>query len=128
MSHFDLDTLYRQVITDHYKHPRNKGELEDDSLTVEMNNPTCGERIFLQFKLDGDVVEDVRSTGEGFSISLAAASMMTEAVNGHAIHEALEMSALFSKMMLSEEVDAEKFALDDIETLEGVSNHPTRIK
>lgn len=128
MSHFDLDTLYRQVIMDHYKHPRNKGELEDDSLTVEMNNPTCGDRIFLQFKLDGDVVEEVRFTGEGCSISLASASMMTEAVKGHPINEALEMSELFSKMMLGEEVDAEQFGLDDIEALQGVSNFPARIK
>src|SRR5699024_2314024 len=128
MSHFDLDTLYRQVIMDHYKHPRNKGELEDDSLTVEMNNPTCGDRIFLQFKLNGDVVEEVRFTGEDCSISLASASMMTEAVKEHPIHEALEMSELYSKSMLGEELDAEQFALDDIEALQGVSNFTARIK
>src|SRR5699024_12437573 len=124
MSHFDLDTLYRQVIMDHYKHPRNKGELEDDSLTVEMNNPTCGDRIFLQFKQDGDVVEELRFTGVGCSISLASASLMTEAVKGHPIHEALEMSELFSKMMLGEEVDAEQCGLDDIESLQSVANLP----
>src|SRR5699024_11225078 len=94
MSHFDLDTLYRQVIMDHYKHPRNKGELEDDSLTVEMNNPTCGDRIFLQFKLDGDVVEEVRFTGDGCSISFALASMIKEAVNGYSIYESLEISVI----------------------------------
>src|SRR5699024_8996513 len=120
MSHFDLDTLYRQVIMDHYKHPRNKSEVEDDSLTVEMNDPPCGDRIFLQFELDGHIVADVRVTGEGCSISLASASMMTEAVKGHHIHEALEMSELFAKMMLGEEVDAEQFGLDDIEALQGV--------
>src|SRR5699024_1634484 len=93
-----------------------------------MNNPTCGDRIFLQFKLDGDVVEEVRFTGEGCSISLASASMMTEAVKGHPTHEAIEMSELFSKMMLGEEVDAEQLGLDDIEALQGVSNFPARIK
>ncbi len=128
MSHINLDTLYRQVIMDHYKHPRNRGTFEDESLTVEMNNPTCGDRIFLQFKLDGDVVEDVRFTGEGCSISLASASMMTQAIKGKKIDEALKMSNLFSKMMLGEEVDIEAFGLEDIEALQGVSNFPARIK
>lgn len=128
MSHIDLDTLYRQVIMDHYKHPRNRGTFDDESLTVEMNNPTCGDRIFLQFKLDGDVVEDLKFTGEGCSISLASASMMTQAVKGKTIKEALDLSELFSKMMLGEEVDFEEFGLDDIEALQGVSNFPPRIR
>lgn len=128
MSHFNLDTLYRQVIMDHYKHPRNRGTFDDDSLTVEMNNPTCGDRIFLQFKLDGDVVEDVKFTGEGCSISLASASMMTQAIKGKKIDEALNMSELFSKMMLGQEVDMDDFGLEDIEALQGVSNFPARIK
>lgn len=128
MSHINLDTLYRQVIMDHYKHPRNRGTFEDESLTVEMNNPTCGDRIFLQFKLDGDVVEDVRFTGEGCSISLASASMMTQAIKGKKIDEALQMSEIFSKMMLGQEVDIEEFGLEDIEALQGVANFPARIK
>lgn len=128
MSHIDLDTLYRQVIMDHYKHPRNRGSFDNDALTVEMNNPTCGDRIFLQFKLDGDVVEDLKFTGEGCSISLASASMMTQAVKGKTIEEALHMSELFSKMMLGQEIDVEEFGLEDIEALQGVSNFPARIK
>jgi len=129
MSNYNLDTLYRQVIMDHYKHPRNKGTFsEDESLTVEMNNPTCGDRIFLQFKLNGDIVEDIKFTGEGCSISLASASMMTQAVKGKKIDEALQLSELFSKMMVGEEVDIEDFDNDDIEALQGVSNFPARIK
>ena len=128
MSHFDLDTLYRQVIMDHYKHPRNRGTFEDESLTVEMNNPTCGDRIFLQFKLDGDIVEDVKFTGEGCSISLASASMMTQAIKGKTVEEALAMSELFSQMMLGKEIDFDDFGLEDIEALQGVSNFPASIK
>ncbi|MEI3605496.1 SUF system NifU family Fe-S cluster assembly protein [Pseudogracilibacillus sp. SE30717A] len=128
MSHINLDTLYRQVIMDHYKHPRNRGTFEDETLTVEMNNPTCGDRIFLQFKLDGDIVEDVKFTGEGCSISLASASMMTQAIKGKKIDEALEMSELFSKMMLGQDVNVDDFGLEDIEALQGVSNFPARIK
>lgn len=124
----NLDTLYRQVIMDHYKHPRNRGTFDNDSLTIEMNNPTCGDRIFLQFKLDGDIVEDIKFTGEGCSISLASASMMTQAVKGKSVKEALAMSELFSQMMIGEEVDFDKFGLEDIEALQGVSNFPARIK
>ena len=127
MSHYDLDTLYRQVILDHYKHPRNRGEFEDDTLTIEMNNPTCGDRIFLQVKLDGDVIEDVRFTGEGCSISMASASMMTQAIKGKTVTEALNMSKAFSQMMLGEKIDMKVFGLDDIIALEGVANFPARI-
>jgi nitrogen fixation NifU-like protein len=113
---------------DHYKHPRNRGTFEDETLTIEMNNPTCGDRIFLQFKLDGDIVEDVRFTGEGCSISLASASMMTEAIKGKPISDTLELSELFSRMMVGQDVDVEAFDMDDIEALQGVSNFPARIK
>lgn len=128
MSNINLDTLYRQVIMDHYKHPRNRGTFEDDSITIEMNNPTCGDRIFLQFKLNGNIVEDIKFNGEGCSISLASASMMTQAVKGKTIEAALEMSELFSQMMIGNDVDMEKFGLEDIEALQGVSNFPARIK
>lgn len=128
MSNINLDTLYRQVIMDHYKHPKNRGTLEDDSMTIEMNNPTCGDRIFLQFKLEGNIVEDIKFNGEGCSISLASASMMTQAVKGKTIEEALEMSELFSEMMIGNDVDIDKFGLEDIEALQGVSNFPARIK
>lgn|SRR5699024_1220919 len=127
MSDMNLDTLYRQVIMDHYKHPRNRGTFENDALTIEMNNPSCGDRIFLQFQMNGDTVVDIKFTGEGCSISLASASMMTQAVKGKTIEEALNMSELFSLMMLGKDIDVDKFGLEDIEALQGVSNFPARI-
>lgn len=127
MSNANLDTLYRQVIMDHYKHPRNRGTFENDALTIEMNNPSCGDRIYLQFELDGDVVKDIKFTGEGCSISLASASMMTQAVKGKTVAKALELSELFSRMMLGEEIDIDQFGLEDIEALQGVSQFPARI-
>lgn len=127
MSHYDLDTLYRQVILDHYKSPRNRGEFEDETVTVELNNPSCGDRIFLQMKFDGDLIEDVKFTGEGCSISIASASMMTQSIKGKTMTEALEMSEEFSRMMLGEDVDVEVFGLDDIIALQGVSQFPARI-
>lgn len=127
MSNANLDTLYRQVIMDHYKHPRNRGTFENDALTIEMNNPSCGDRIYLQFELNGDVVKDIKFTGEGCSISLASASMMTQAVKGKTVAKALELSELFSRMMLGEEIDIDQFGLEDIEALQGVSQFPARI-
>ncbi|HLR74213.1 MAG TPA: SUF system NifU family Fe-S cluster assembly protein [Virgibacillus sp.] len=127
MSFNNLDTLYRQVIMDHYKHPRNRGQLEDGTLTAEMNNPSCGDRISLQLKIEDGVVEDVKFEGEGCSISLASASMMTQAIKGKNLEDALHMSEKFSDMMLGEKVDPEELALDDIIALEGVSQFPARI-
>ncbi|AIF44048.1 Fe-S cluster assembly sulfur transfer protein SufU [Virgibacillus sp. SK37] len=128
MSFNNLDTLYRQVIMDHYKNPRNKGVIEGDVLTVDMNNPTCGDRIQLQLQVEDGIVQEAKFDGEGCSISMASASMMTQAVKGKKIDEALEMSELFSKMMLGEDVDMDKLSLEDIEALQGVAKFPARIK
>ncbi|WP_404454012.1 SUF system NifU family Fe-S cluster assembly protein [Virgibacillus necropolis] len=128
MSFNNLDTLYRQVIMDHYKHPRNRGFVEGDALTVDMNNPTCGDRIQLQLKIDDGIVTDAKFEGEGCSISMSSASMMTQAVKGKQIDQALKMSKLFSQMMLGEDVDTEEFDLEDIEALQGVTKFPARIK
>ena len=128
MSFNNLDTLYRQVIMDHYKHPKNKGVLEGEAVSVEMNNPTCGDRIMLQLQVEDDLVKDVKFDGEGCSISLASASMMTQAIKGKKLSEALEMSTLFSKMMIGEEIDVGELDLGDIEALQGVSKFPARIK
>lgn len=128
MSSKNLDTLYRQVIMDHYKNPRNKGVLEDDSLTINMNNPTCGDRIQLTLKLEDGKVADAKFEGEGCSISMSSASMMTQAIKGKNIKEALKLSKVFSDMMLGKEYDEDDLDLGDIEALQGVSQFPARIK
>lgn len=128
MSSRDLDTLYRQVIMDHYKNPRNRGEIEGDALTVNLNNPTCGDRIQVQMEVKEGKVERALFTGEGCSISLASASMMTQAVKGLSVDKALALSTLFSNMMLGKDYDEEEFDLGDIEALSGVTKFPARIK
>jgi nitrogen fixation protein NifU and related proteins len=125
-NHLNLDTLYRQVIMDHYKNPRNKGILEN-SLTVDMNNPTCGDRIRLTLDLEDNVVKDAKFEGEGCSISMSSASMMTQAIKGQTLENALELSKIFSDMMLGKEYDGD-LDLGDIEALKGVTNFPARIK
>lgn len=121
-----LDDLYRRVIMDHYKSPRNRGDLAADAVGVELSNPTCGDRITLQLLVEDGVVRDVRFKGEGCSISMASASMMTEAVKGRTIEEAVSLAERFSGLMKGEPVEFEEY--EDLEALSGVSKFPARIK
>ena len=123
----NLDQLYRQVIMDHYKNPRNKGSIEDGALTIDMNNPTCGDRIHLTLQVEDGIVQNAKFDGEGCSISMSSASMMTQAIKGKKIDEALQLSHIFSDMMLGKEYD-ESIDLGDIEALNGVAKFPARIK
>ncbi|MFA1739302.1 Fe-S cluster assembly sulfur transfer protein SufU [Lysinibacillus fusiformis] len=127
MSFNNLDQLYRSVIMDHYKNPRNKGALEGEAVTIDMNNPTCGDRIHLTLKVTDGVVEDAKFEGEGCSISMSSASMMTQLIKGKKVDEALELADIFSKMMMGEEY-SDKYDLEDVEALQGVSQFPARIK
>ncbi|RDU36945.1 SUF system NifU family Fe-S cluster assembly protein [Neobacillus piezotolerans] len=127
MSSNNLDQLYRQVIMDHYKNPRNKGVIEDGSLTVNMNNPTCGDRIQLTMNVEDGIVTNAKFEGEGCSISMSSASMMTQAIKGKKIDDALKLSKIFSDMMQGKDYD-DDLDLGDIEALSGVSKFPARIK
>lgn len=127
MNFNNLNQLYRSVIMDHYKNPRNKGVLEEGTMTVDMNNPTCGDAIRLTLDVQDGIVHDAKFDGEGCSISLSSASMMTEAIKGKSLEEALGMSEEFSKMMLGEDYDIPE-EYGDIEALSGVSQFPARIK
>lgn len=129
MSFSNLDQLYRQVIMDHYKNPRNKGTLEGDgNLAIKMNNPTCGDRIELHLQVEDDKITDAKFTGEGCSISLSSASMMTTAVKGLKVEDALLMAKIFSDMVLGKDYDDHGLDLGDIEALQGVTKFPARIK
>jgi nitrogen fixation NifU-like protein len=123
----NLDNLYRRVIMDHYKNPRNRGILEDGSHTINMNNPTCGDRIQLTFKVVDGIVIDSRFEGEGCSISMSSASMMTQAIKGKKVEEAIKLSKIFSDIMQGKEYD-DDIDLGDIEALQGVAKFPARIK
>ncbi|MCL6637714.1 MAG: SUF system NifU family Fe-S cluster assembly protein [Alicyclobacillus sp.] len=121
-----LDDLYRQVIMDHYQHPRNQGEIGADALTVDLRNPSCGDEIRLQLQVADGVVCDARFRGAGCSISISSASMMTEAIKGKPLAEALALAQAFRAMMRGEAVDVEQ--LGELEALQGVSKFPARIK
>lgn len=93
---------------------------------MDLNNPTCGDRISLQLKTKDGVVEDARFTGEGCSISMSSASMMTEAVKGKTIDQALDMASRFSSLMKGETVEFDDY--EELEALSGVNKFPARIK
>ncbi len=82
-----LDDFYRQNILDHYQNPRNFGTLDHPDISAEDSNPLCGDEIRIDLKVKGDVVEDVRFSGKGCSISRAAASMLTEEIRGKTLDE-----------------------------------------
>ncbi|MFD1886234.1 Fe-S cluster assembly sulfur transfer protein SufU [Paenibacillus wenxiniae] len=121
-----LDDLYRRVIMDHYKNPRNRGTFGDEAVTVNLNNPTCGDRISLQLLIEDDKIIDAKYTGEGCSISMSSASMMTEAVKGRTYEEALDIATRFSALMKGEDVQFDEY--EEIEALSGVNKFPARIK
>lgn len=128
MSFKNLDQLYRQVIMDHYKTPRNYGSLADNAVTINMNNPTCGDRIDLYLIVADGKIADVKFSGEGCSISLSSASMMTEVIKGLPVEEALDISRVFSEMVQGKDIEADNLEIGDIEALQGVSKFPARIR
>lgn len=127
MSMNKLDQLYRSVIMDHYKKPRNKGVIDYSNISIDMNNPTCGDRIHLSLQVEDNIVKDAKFDGEGCSISMSSASMMTQTIIGKTTEEAVELAHVFSEMMLGHEHD-ESLDLGDVEALSGVSQFPARIK
>jgi nitrogen fixation NifU-like protein len=123
----DLDDLYRDIIIDHYRHPRHRGRLDSPSATHEGLNPLCGDEVTVEVKVDGDRLADIAYTGSGCSISQSSASMMTEAVEGKSLEETRRLIGDFTAMMRGgEDVDAD--ALGDLEALSGVRRFPVRIK
>lgn len=127
MNFNNLNQLYRSVIMDHYKNPRNKGIIEDGDYNIDMNNPTCGDRIHLSLNVQDNVIKEAKFDGEGCSISMSSASMMTDVIKGMTIEEALEVSEVFSKMMLGEDYEITE-DMGGIEALNGVNQFPARIK
>ena len=122
-----LDEMYKEVILDHYKSPRNKRELPGASFTCSRNNPLCGDEIQVSATVDDDVLSAVTFQGSGCSISQSSASMMTEAVTGRTVTDALDLAAAFRGMMAGDvEPDEDRFG--DLVALEGVVKYPIRIK
>jgi nitrogen fixation NifU-like protein len=143
-----LEDLYREIILDHYRNPRNRGELDSPpAARVEGFNPLCGDEIVVYLQLDdpskGDdaVVSDVRIGGQGCSISQSSASMMSAAISGKTVGEVKDLTKAFKSMMSihegeldggepasAEDADPGELRLGDLEALRGVVKFPVRIK
>lgn len=123
----NLNTLYQQVILDHYKSPRNKGSVENAVLKKHLHNPTCGDDLEVQVSVGPDGrIDDVKWNGRGCSISMSSASMMSVALKGKTLAEAEELMKTFYAMMKSEPGTYK--SLGEIQALQGVSKFPVRIK
>lgn len=122
-----LDDLYQELILDHYRRRRGEGTLDHPSVAVDQNNPLCGDEIHLELLIDDGVVSAVRHTGDGCSISQASASMMSQAIEGRTVDEALDLVEHFRLMMHGSEAGDEE-RLGDAIALEGVAKYPVRVK
>lgn len=123
-----LSSLYQQLILEHYKKPRNRGELPDGTVQVHMRNPSCGDEIRLQMRVEDDVIRDVRFLGEGCSISQASVSMMTTMLKDRSLDDAMALARRFTEMMHGDTEAAKDRSLGDLRALQGVSKFPIRIK
>lgn len=127
-----LEDLYREIILDHYRSPRNRGELPPPANKAEGHNPLCGDEITVYVQVDGDLITDVKVSGQGCSISQSSASMMSQAIKGRSLDEVRALVRRFKVMMSIEEdsddAGAPAVKLGDLEALQGVVKFPVRIK
>jgi nitrogen fixation NifU-like protein len=123
----ELDELYRELILDHYRNPRNREPLESPAVVAEGYNPLCGDEVELRLNIEGDVISGVSFTGRGCSISQASGSMLTEAIKGKTVAQARALAALFTRMMTDPEFVPEE-DVGDLEALQGVAKYPVRVK
>jgi nitrogen fixation NifU-like protein len=126
-----LEDLYREIILDHYRTPRNRGELDPPALSADGHNPLCGDEIKISVAVIDGIVTDVRFSGSGCSISQSSASMMTSAIKGKPVDQVKAIVRRFKQMMTIDEEDTEideSINLGDLEALQGVVKFPVRIK
>jgi len=128
MTEAPLTSLYQELILEHYRHPRNKGELADHTVEAHVANPVCGDEVKIQIRLDGDRIEEIAFDGQGCSISQASVSMMTGLVKGTERSEAIRLANLFTDMMHGNEDAASDRSLGNLRALQGVSKFPVRIR
>lgn len=128
MSFSNLEQLYRQVIMDHYKNPRNKGLLETEGYhQVHLKNPTCGDDVVVQVKIEEDRIEDIRHEGTGCSICCSSASVMSQTLIDKTVIEAADIAKNFYEIVQGNEFD-EELDMGDAPVYQGVAKFPARVK
>jgi nitrogen fixation NifU-like protein len=122
-----LEDLYREVILDHYRSPRNRDPLPTPTITAEGVNPLCGDEVTIELDFDHQRIAAISVRGHGCSISQSSASMMSEAIKGLNRQEITSLASRFQEMLTSASENGE-FGLGDLEALQGVRRYPVRIK
>jgi nitrogen fixation NifU-like protein len=124
-----VDSMYQEIILDHYKNPHHRGLRDPYDAEVRHLNPTCGDEITLRIRMDGDKVADVSYDNEGCSISQAAASVMTDLVIGKDVETATAAYDEFLALMQSKgQSEPDENVLEDAIAFAGVSKYPARVK
>lgn len=123
----ELADLYRDVVVDHNRHPRNYGRLEGASHSAEGNNPLCGDRLLLYVAMAGDTIRDIRFECQGCAISTASASLMSEAVKGRRLDEVRELFRQVHDMLTRQDAPSPA-GLGKLAALSGVREFPARVK
>ncbi|MBI4300127.1 MAG: SUF system NifU family Fe-S cluster assembly protein, partial [Chloroflexi bacterium] len=122
-----LDDLYKEIILDHYRNPRNRRSIESPDAAWEGANPLCGDEVAIQLSINGDSIEDIAFQGQGCAISQASSSMLTDSLKGKRIDEAKALAIAFKEMMQGKDaVDFDEYG--DLEALTGVMQFPVRVK
>jgi nitrogen fixation NifU-like protein len=124
----DLKDLYRDVIVDHNKHPRNFGRLEPADAHADGHNPLCGDQLSVTVKLAGDKIDDVKFDGSGCAISVASASLMTEAVRGKSVGEFEALRSKILELLTQHDSSIDPMSLGKLGALSGVREFPARVK
>jgi nitrogen fixation NifU-like protein len=123
----EFDELYREIILDHYRHPRHSDPLAQADVVAEGYNPLCGDEVELQIAFEDGTVGDVSCSGRGCSISRASGSLLTDAVIGKRVDEVHRLIELFTAMVKDPEAEPPA-ELGDLEALQGVAKFPVRVK
>ena len=120
--------FYNEVLTDHNKHPYHKCELDHPDLMLEGVNPSCGDDIYLQLKMDGDIIADGAFVGDGCAISQASTDIMLEMIIGRTKQEAIRLADIFAKMIRDEATEEDIEELEEAGALKDVAKMPARVK
>lgn len=122
------DALYKEIILEHHKDPRNHGILSNATQTIQKHNPLCGDNVTVQIKVNPttQIVEDIMFSGSGCSISVASASILTEEIKGQTVEHGLQLIEQFRGVMQGNEKP--EVLRGDVEALTGVRQFPVRIK
>jgi nitrogen fixation NifU-like protein len=125
----DLSDLYQEVILDHYRRPRNFGALAQATRVAIGHNPLCGDRLKVYLRLDGDRIADIAFEGSGCAISKASASLMTDAIKGRSVREAMALFDRFHEVVTSPiDRPVDEAVIGKLAVLAGVREYPVRVK